>query len=98
MKILATVTLLLALAAGGLGYVNYRQTQSINTLNLQMSTLGAEVVSQHQAMLSYKKAIISLRSNQKQSDQAVVAILLYLKSQESDSSPKTEPNTYASGN
>lgn len=91
MKTLATVTLLLALAVGCLGYVDYVEAQAISVLTLQMSALNEEVVSQHQALLTHKKAIIGLRAGQKQEDKALVAILLYLKSEDS---PKSEPNSY----
>ena len=98
MKILSTLTLLLALAVGCLGYADYRQAQGITLLNLQMSALTQQVEAQHQALLSHKKSILGLKTSQKQSDRALVAVILFLKSEEPDSSPKTEPNTYASGN
>lgn len=94
MKIFATVTLLLALALGGLGYVEYKQTQVINALNLQMSALAQEVDTQHRALASHKKAILGLRSDQKQADKILLGLLLFLKAQESEPSPKSEQNRY----
>lgn len=92
MKILATLTLLLALAVGCLGYVNYRQDQDISTLTTQMSALTEEVDIQHRALLSHKKAILSLRSDEKKTRSVVLGMLLYLKSEDT---PKSEQNSYA---
>ena len=94
MKILATLTLILALAVSGLGYVVYEQAKDINTLYLGMSGIDQRVDMQGQVLMSHKKAILGLRTNQKESDKTLVALYLYLKALGEESSPKSESNAY----
>lgn len=94
MKILAILTLLLALGFGCLGYTEYGQSLELNFLKTQMSGMTQELDAQHQGLLSQKKVILGLRSSQKQSDKVLVEMYLYLKAQEQGSSPKTESNAY----
>lgn len=95
MKILAALTLILLLAVGSLGYIDYRQVQDINVLQIQISALTQEVVGQHAALVSQKKAIIDLRSDQKKITEILALII---QSLEPDSSPKSEQNSYTRSN
>ena len=91
MKILAALTRILLLAVGSLGYLDYQQSRDINLLQVQMSALTQEVVVQHAALVSQKKAIVSLRSDQKK---IMGVLVLLMQSLEPDSSPKSEQNSY----
>jgi hypothetical protein len=94
LKILSSLLVLLALVIGGLGYVEYRQIQDIKGLQTQVSILSGEALAEHAALVSHKKAIQGLRSEEKDTRSAVVLLITAFQSIESDQTPSKEPNSY----
>lgn len=85
MKKLWSVILLLGLAISGLGYVEYVQVKNIEFLETQVLTLQGQAVAQHVALVSQKKAILKLGSDQKIIERVLIQILKVMEHKEDDS-------------
>lgn len=85
MKKLWPVILLLGLAISGLGYVEYVQVKNIEFLETQVLALQGQAVSQHVALVSQKKAILKLGSDQKIIERVLIQILKVMEHKEDDS-------------
>ncbi len=93
MKILSSLVVFLALVIGSLGYVEYQQVQYIKGLQTQVSILSGEVLAERSALVSHKKAIQSLRSEEKDTRSAVVLLITALQAAESDP-PSKQSDSY----
>jgi len=82
LKKLWTALLLLAIFACGLGYADYQQYREVSTLQVQVTDLTTEVLVQQLALVSQKKAIVQLRSNQKIIEQVLLKVVEALQSAE----------------
>jgi hypothetical protein len=78
MKTLFSLVLLLVLTSGSLGYFEYQQHLQIIALQTQTSILTSEVNAQRTALISHKKAIVHIQSQNQAVEKLVLKIIDFL--------------------